>query len=95
MKPKQFIVVNKYGCAVGGRFGRRHGTFRTKIPYLGGTAMWYPRYDTDSIMIKIFNKVHLYGEHDTPKGKKHPYYARAAKRFYNRVNFFQFQRDRY
>ena len=87
MKPKQFIVVNKYGL-----YRRR---WDTKIPNLGGTAMWFPRLNTDDIMIKIFDKVHLHGEHDTPRGRKHPYYARAAKRFYYRTGIFKFQRDRY
>lgn len=84
--PKQFVVYNKYG-PFSGRIGEA-------VPRLGGIGVFKERWKIDDFLVKVFAKIHLHGDHDTPLGRKHPSYKRAVKRFERRMAMFSFQNER-
>lgn len=88
MSTFQFIVFRKYG-KVSYRIG-------AQVPHLGGEVAFVRRAmfpGKDTFKLKLFQKVHLHGEHETPLGMKHPHWKRAAKRLQQHTPRFAFQHE--
>lgn len=88
----QFVVHTKYG---------RYSRWANKgLPELGGTVMWTQRdilpplnHPIDRFKVGLWMKVHLHGNHETPRGKKEKYWERASKRMEQHHPHFRFQRE--